>query len=83
MGVEYSHVRLVNVVGVASPMYLDRVVSRHNDDNYLLKLTYNAEVYCEEYYCLICKKERNPKQWFYYFAKCDFPTHSQCVLGES
>jgi hypothetical protein len=57
------------------------LVARHKDDDHLLKLTYNAEAHCEEYYCLICEKERDPKQWFYYCAECDFSAHSQCVLG--
>ncbi|XP_059460246.1 protein VACUOLELESS GAMETOPHYTES-like [Corylus avellana] len=56
--------------------------ARHKDDDHLLKLTYNAEAYCEEYYCLICEKKRDPKQWFYYCTECDFPAHSQCVLGK-
>jgi hypothetical protein len=56
--------------------------ARHKDDDHLLKLTYSVELYCAEYYCLICKKERDPKRWFYYCAQCDFPAHSHCVLGE-
>jgi hypothetical protein len=58
------------------------LVARHKDDDHLLKLTYSAEAHCEEYYCLICEKERDPKQWFYYCAECDFSAHSQCVLGK-
>ncbi|XP_059460241.1 uncharacterized protein LOC132189517 [Corylus avellana] len=56
--------------------------ARHKDDDHLLKLTYSAEAHCAEYYCLICEKERDPKRWFYYCAQCDFPAHSQCVLGK-
>ncbi|XP_059460249.1 uncharacterized protein LOC132189523 [Corylus avellana] len=58
------------------------LVASHKDDDHILKLTYSAEAHCEEYYCLICEKERDPKQWFYYCAECDFSAHSQCVLGK-
>ncbi|XP_059460180.1 uncharacterized protein LOC132189459 [Corylus avellana] len=57
------------------------LIARHIYDDHLLKLTYIDEDHCEEYYCLICEKKRDPNQWFYYCAKCDFPAHSQCVLG--
>uniref|UniRef100_A0A7N2M1F9 DC1 domain-containing protein n=1 Tax=Quercus lobata TaxID=97700 RepID=A0A7N2M1F9_QUELO len=35
-----------------------------------------------EYYCDICEEERDPKQWFYYCADCNFPAHLECILGE-
>ncbi|XP_059460275.1 uncharacterized protein LOC132189550 [Corylus avellana] len=58
------------------------LVAGHKDDDHLLKLTYSVEAHCEEYYCLICEKERDPKQWFYYCAECNFSAHSECVLGK-
>ncbi|XP_059462654.1 uncharacterized protein LOC132191579 [Corylus avellana] len=58
------------------------LVARHKYDEHLLALTYVAEEDSKEYYCLICEKERDPKYWFYYCAKCDFPAHPQCVLGK-
>jgi hypothetical protein len=58
------------------------LVARHKDDDHLLKLTYSVETHCAKYCCLICEIERDPKRWFYYCAECDFPAHSQCVLGE-
>jgi hypothetical protein len=58
------------------------LVARHKYDDHLLELTCSVEAHCEEYYCLICEKERDPKCWFYYCTECDFPAHLQCVLGK-
>jgi len=60
------------------------LVARHQHDIHLLKLSYTREDDSGEYYCLICEKERNhPDHWFYYCVKCDFSAHRQCVLGEN
>ncbi|XP_062163723.1 uncharacterized protein LOC133870579 [Alnus glutinosa] len=58
------------------------LVARHKYDDHLVELTCSVEAHCEEYYCLICEKERDPKSWFYYCTECDFPAHLQCVLGK-
>jgi hypothetical protein len=58
------------------------LVARHRYDEYLLALTYAVKDIFEEHYCLICEKEMNPNHWFYYCATCDFPAHSQCILGK-
>jgi hypothetical protein len=58
------------------------LVARHKYDDHLLELTCSVEAHCEEYYCLICEKERDPKCWFYYCTECDFPAHPQCVFGK-
>ncbi|XP_062166116.1 uncharacterized protein LOC133872572 [Alnus glutinosa] len=57
------------------------LVARHRYDKHPLALTYATKDNFEEHYCLICEKEMNQKHWFYYCATCDFPAHSQCVLG--
>jgi len=54
------------------------LVARHRYDDHLLRLTCSVEAPWEEYYWLICEKDRDPKNWFYYCTKCDFPTHLQC-----
>jgi hypothetical protein len=60
------------------------LVARHQHDIHLLKLSYTREDDSGEYYCLICEKERNhPDHWFYYCVKCDFSAHRQCVLGKN
>jgi very-short-patch-repair endonuclease len=58
------------------------LVARHKYDDHLLELTCSVETHCEEYYCLICEKERDPKCWFYYCTECNFPAHPQCVFGK-
>ncbi|XP_059452063.1 uncharacterized protein LOC132182749 [Corylus avellana] len=50
-------------------------------DRHPLLLTYTAENDYEDCYCLICEKERNPNQWFYYCEKCDFAAHPRCIVG--
>ncbi|KAB1223814.1 hypothetical protein CJ030_MR2G012877 [Morella rubra] len=54
---------------------------KHKYDKHPLKLTYAVEDDSEEYFCVLCEKERNPNDWFYYCAKCDFDAHTKCVLG--
>ncbi|XP_059460182.1 uncharacterized protein LOC132189461 [Corylus avellana] len=61
---------------------LPLVARKHKYDDHLLKLTYIAKDHCEEYYCLICERERDPNHWFYYCAECDFHAHPLCVLGK-
>ncbi|KAG2674645.1 hypothetical protein I3760_13G146900 [Carya illinoinensis] len=61
---------------------LPLVVKSEYDKHGLLKLTYSVEGDSGEYYCLICKKEKYPKQWFYYCGECDFAAHPKCILGE-
>ncbi|XP_040992829.1 uncharacterized protein LOC121239619 [Juglans microcarpa x Juglans regia] len=58
------------------------VVKYDEYDRHLLKLTYSVEDDSGEYYCFICEKERNPKQWFYYCRECDFAAHTHCILGK-
>jgi len=59
------------------------LVARHKYDEHPLELTYVHEDEYEEYYCLICEKERNPSHWFYYCKQCDFSAHIQCILGSN
>jgi hypothetical protein len=54
---------------------------KYEHDPHLLSLTYTAKNDYEEYYCLICKEERNKNHWFYYCEKCDFTAHPRCVVG--
>ncbi|KAG7950721.1 hypothetical protein I3843_13G130400 [Carya illinoinensis] len=61
---------------------LPLVVKYEYDRHGLLKLTYSVEDDSGEYYCFICEKERNPKQWFYYCGECNFAAHPKCILGE-
>ncbi|KAB1215494.1 putative E3 ubiquitin-protein ligase UBR7 [Morella rubra] len=56
------------------------LVARHEYDKHLLTLASTEEGNSEEYYCLICEEERDPKKWFYYCQECDFAAHSSCVL---
>jgi hypothetical protein len=58
------------------------LIVRHKYDEHPLALTYVAEDKSREYYCLICEQEMDPKYWFYYCTKCDFPAHRQCILGK-
>lgn len=59
------------------------VVKYDEYDRHVLKLTYSTvEDVSGEYYCFICEKERNPKQWFYYCGECDFAAHPHCILGK-
>jgi hypothetical protein len=51
----------------------------YEHDQHPLSLTYTAENDYEE--CLICEEKRNPNHWFYYYEKCDFVTHPQCIIG--
>ncbi|EOY19981.1 Cysteine/Histidine-rich C1 domain family protein [Theobroma cacao] len=41
-----------------------------------------AEDHSEEYYCDICKNERNPAHPVYCCEKCKYITHVHCVLNE-
>lgn len=34
-----------------------------------------------EYYCVICEEERDPTNWFYYCANCNFAAQPHCILG--
>ncbi|KAG6632279.1 uncharacterized protein LOC122291737 [Carya illinoinensis] len=61
---------------------LPLVVKYEYDRHGLLKLTYSVEDDSGEYYCFICEKERNPKQWFYYCGECDFVAHPKCIIGK-
>ncbi|KAG6682550.1 hypothetical protein I3842_13G148400 [Carya illinoinensis] len=61
---------------------LPLVVKYEYDRHGLLKLTYSVEDDSGEYYCFICEKVRNPKQWFYYCGECDFAAHPKCILGK-
>ncbi|KAJ4838264.1 hypothetical protein Tsubulata_022901 [Turnera subulata] len=54
-------------------------------DPHPLFLTYRSydgeEAPFDEYYCLICEDERDPKHWFYHCQDCDFDAHPRCLLG--
>lgn len=52
-----------------------------NMTNISLDFTYSAEDDSGEYYCVICEEERDPTNWFYYCADCDFAAHPHCILG--
>ncbi|KAK7818835.1 hypothetical protein CFP56_040899, partial [Quercus suber] len=54
----------------------------YNQHEHPFTLCYTPEDDSGEYYCDICEKERDSKQWFYYCADCNFPAHSECILGE-
>ncbi|XP_059430253.1 uncharacterized protein LOC132163893 [Corylus avellana] len=55
--------------------------AKYEYDPHPLLLTCVAKNDSEEYYCLICEKERNPNHWFYYCVECNFTAHPQCVVG--
>jgi hypothetical protein len=60
------------------------LVARYKYDAHLLQLSYTHEDDFGEYYCLICEKERdNRDHWFYYCEECKFTAHTRCVIGES
>jgi hypothetical protein len=60
------------------------LIAKYEFDTHLLKLSYAHEDNSEEYYCLICEKERDhPNHWFYSCAKCKFTAHTQCVIGKN
>jgi hypothetical protein len=49
------------------------LVARYQYDIHLLKFSYAREDDSGEYYCLICEKEWNHLDyWFYYCVKCNF-----------
>jgi hypothetical protein len=60
------------------------LIARYEYDTHFLQLSYTREDNFGEYYCLICEKERdNPDHWFYYCENCKFTAHPQCVIGEN
>jgi hypothetical protein len=56
---------------------------RHFEQPFKLCYKANDDYEDDEYYCDICEEKRNPKHWFYYCADMSFPTHLNCILGES
>ena len=54
----------------------------NNQHEHPFILCYKPEDDSGEYYCDICEEERDPKQWFYYCADCNFPAHLECILGK-
>ena len=56
--------------------------TRYKQHEHRFILSYAAEDDSGEYYCDICEEERDPKQWFYYYAYCSYPTHPKCILGK-
>jgi hypothetical protein len=61
------------------------LIARYEYHTHLLKLSYTREDDSdEEYYCIICKEERDhPDHWFFSYVKCKFIDHSRYVLGEN
>ncbi|KAF3942575.1 hypothetical protein CMV_030780 [Castanea mollissima] len=55
----------------------------YNQHEHPFNLRYTPEDDSGEYYCDICEEERDPKQWFYYCAECNFPAHRDCILGKN
>jgi hypothetical protein len=55
--------------------------AKYEYDPHPLSLTCVAQNDYEEYYCLICEKERHPNHWFYYCGECNFAAHTRCVVG--
>ncbi|KAF3942576.1 hypothetical protein CMV_030779 [Castanea mollissima] len=55
----------------------------YNQHEHPFNLCYTPEDDSGEYYCDICEEERDPKQWFYYCAECNFPAHRDCILGKN
>ena len=56
-------------------------ITRYKQHEHPFTLCYTAEDDSGEYYCDICEEERDPKQWFYYYADCSYPAHPECILG--
>ncbi|KAF3944603.1 hypothetical protein CMV_028947 [Castanea mollissima] len=56
--------------------------ARYKQHEHPFTLRYIAEDDSGKYYCDICEEERDPKHWFYYCAKCDYPAHTKCILGK-
>ncbi|KAB1227476.1 hypothetical protein CJ030_MR1G028872 [Morella rubra] len=70
-----------NLVLNCEELRMRSCVKDHKYDKHPLKLTYAVEDDSEEYFCVLCEKERIPKHCFYNRAKCDFDAHTQCVRG--
>lgn len=60
---------------------LPRVV-KHKDDEPPLSLCYGEEDPNGKYWCDICERETNPKDWFYTSSDSGATLHVQCVLGD-
>lgn len=60
---------------------LPRVV-KHKEDEPPLSLCYGEEDPNGKYWCDICERETNPKDWFYTSSDSGATLHVQCVLGD-
>ncbi|KAG2330859.1 hypothetical protein Bca52824_002039 [Brassica carinata] len=58
-------------------------VVKHIGYNHPLSLCYGEEEASGKYWCDICEKETNPKEWFYTCKDHLASLHTNCVLGHS
>ncbi|KAG7576833.1 DC1 [Arabidopsis thaliana x Arabidopsis arenosa] len=52
-------------------------------DKHSLSLCYGEGVKYGMYWCEVCEKEVDPRDWFYACNKCCITVHLQCVFGSS
>ncbi|RID43309.1 hypothetical protein BRARA_I00176, partial [Brassica rapa] len=58
-------------------------VVKHRVDNHPLSLCYGEEETSGKYWCDICERETNPKNWFYTCKDQRASLHTWCVHGDS
>ncbi|KAH0852828.1 LOW QUALITY PROTEIN: hypothetical protein HID58_093669 [Brassica napus] len=59
-------------------------VVKHRVDDHPLSLCYGEEEEASgKYWCDICERETNPKEWFYTCKDQRASLHTECVLGDS
>ncbi|KAG7641115.1 DC1 [Arabidopsis suecica] len=51
-------------------------------DAHLLSLCYGEDAE-KAYWCEVCEKELNPREWFYSCNKCCITIHLECIFGSS
>ncbi|KAG2330890.1 hypothetical protein Bca52824_002070 [Brassica carinata] len=56
-------------------------VVKHRVDDHPLSLCYREELAIGKYWCDICERETNPKNWFYTCKNQLASLHTRCVLG--
>ncbi|CAN8308638.1 unnamed protein product [Cochlearia groenlandica] len=57
-------------------------VVKHRVDDHPLSLCYDEEEASGKYWCDICEKETDPKEWFYTCKDQRASLHIECVLGD-